>query len=168
MAPRHTDVHGVRFYMSSHTHQCNSYKPCRGFCGLCGACSSSWSESYLLLSVCVTCLVTQGLLHTPYHRLPPPKRIQAHVKTRTEMAIQSLHNGTVMCYRRRVGSKGELNFTASVTTESHWRYEWFLFNTIGSAVDCEKTGQLCPPGGNNKGNNQELDSVKYLEILEDF
>lgn len=146
--------------MSTHTTvQCNSNKTHRGVCGLCAARSSSCSESYLLLSVCVTCLVTQGLLHTPYHRLPPPTYTRAHVKTSEEMAIQSPHNGKVKCYRRRVGSKGELNFTASVTTKGRWRYEQFLLSTISGSMECEKTGQLCPPGGNNKGNNQDLDSV---------
>lgn len=138
--------------MSTHTTvQRNSNKTHRGVCGLCGAGSSSCSESYLLLSMCVTCLVTQGLLHTPYHRLPPPTYTRAHVKTSKEMAIQSPHNGKVKCYRRRVGSKGEVNFTASVTTNGRWRYEQFLLNTIGSSVECEKTGQLCSSGGNNKG-----------------
>lgn len=82
--------------MSTHTTvQCNSNKTHRGVCGLCRARSS---ESYLLLSVCVTCLVTQGLLHTPYHRLPPPTYTRARVKTSKEMAIQSPLNGKVKCY----------------------------------------------------------------------
>lgn len=48
------------------------------------ACSSSSSECYLLLSVCVTCLVTLGPLHTSYHRdrqQPPPPHRHTHAPT---------------------------------------------------------------------------------------
>lgn len=75
------------------------------------------------------------------------------------MAIQRPLNGKVKCSRRRVGSKGELNLAPSVATKGRWRYEQFLLNTIGSSVEREKTGQLRPSGGNNKANNQDLDSV---------
>lgn len=38
------------------------------------------------------------------------------------------------------------------------RYEWFPCNSISNAVECEKAGQLCPPGGDNKVNNQDLEN----------
>lgn len=91
------------------------------------------------------------------------------MKTGEETAIQSLHNGKVKSDAQWVGSKGELLFPASVTTRvcvcvcvcveggtHRGRYERCLFSAVGGAVECEKTGQLCLPGGNDKARNQDL------------
>lgn len=81
----------ICLHKHTHIHKYNCYKTHTQYyvlCTvLCRACSSSSSECYLLLSVCVTGLVTLGLLHTPYHweRQQPPRHTHKYTHAQTYM-----------------------------------------------------------------------------------
>lgn len=121
---------------------------------------------------------THTLIHTYtdiYAHIPcPGKSVLENLHTIKEMAILS---GRCSTRPKRLAA---LHFCSSQLWKSVWstchvwllvvmlgqRNEWFPRNIISNAVESEKVGELCPPGGDHKVNNHKSAMFSSSELNE--